>query len=91
MKKYSLLLTMLFLVFMTFTFALACNEVEEYDDVIICGNGHLDGGEVCDGEYFRPGYSDCRAYNADKTWLSGTPRCSDDCQIVIGTCVEQVQ
>lgn len=69
----------------------ACNEVGEYGDEVICGNEHLNEGEVCDGIYFKPGYADCRAFDQTKTWASGTPRCSATCTLEQGTCQEAGQ
>ena len=57
-----------------------CEEV-----VVLCPNGKLDEGEVCDGD---AGASDCSAYDPTKQWKEGgKPVCKSDCSgLEIGTC-----
>ena len=54
---------------------------------IICGNGIIEAGEICDSTQGVP--ETCEAFDSSKTWRTGTPKCSADCkQIEKGTCEE---
>ncbi|MBQ9818147.1 MAG: hypothetical protein IJM59_11890 [Proteobacteria bacterium] len=51
-----------------------------------CGNGKLDANEVCDGQYFSRKCHDIVPNTCAETSFSGSPGCSDTCQIQTGSC-----
>lgn len=57
------------------------------DPELQCGNGELDGDELCDGD---AGASDCSIFDSTKVWKpGGKPECSVDCMSISrGTCTE---
>lgn len=55
--------------------------------VVTCGNGTLDVGEVCDGGFGVP--HSCSEWDSSVTWVSGMPKCADDCSAVLaGSCIQ---
>ena len=56
--------------------------------LVTCGNGKVDPGEVCDGEWGVP--TTCSKWDHEVTWLpGGAPECAADCSaVVVGSCVK---
>ncbi|MBO5752841.1 MAG: hypothetical protein J6S69_03995, partial [Proteobacteria bacterium] len=66
------------------TAMLGCNEAQNWPDKdnATCGNGIREVGEICD----TIASVTCSYYDPTQAWASGTPGCSDTCQLTQGTC-----